>query len=186
MPRPLIVRSADLDAALAFEGFAGLPREEVERLHGRVEVLRAGEAEPCLPLFALCVAHYNYNWLVLTPRPGALYWSLCLSRPLTAAGAELPSFLDERMDAAAREAVDAYIPREDYSFRCAGLLRAAPVGADALMLGVVYLARLHRRGTECLAAHTRHAEFWGNGELLQRREQFDAPSQILIDNLTAL
>lgn len=158
-----------------------MPREEVERLHGGVDVLRAGETEHCLPLFALCVAHYNYSWLVVGS--GACARSVCLSAPLTAADGELPSFLDERMAAVAHEAVDGYIAsRGDYTLRCAGLLRAAAAPA----LGVVYVARLHRRGRECLAPHATHAEFWGNGELLQRREQFDPNSQILIANLTAL
>jgi len=183
MLHPLALRTADLEATLSFERFAGLPREEVERLEGSIELLALDEAAvragQQLPIFLLVAMHHNYRWLVHT-RP---LRSLHVTAPLLAGAAPQLGFLDAGMAQAACDLVDGLVPaRRDYDLRCAGLVR----GPEAAGLAVLYLARLNRRVEDCLAPGLAQIALAGNGDLLLERAEFNATSRVLIDHLAAL
>jgi hypothetical protein len=168
MPSFLAVRTADYLREVSAEPFIGLPREELERLHGAIPVLALDHTDPtCLPLTAYAALHYNYNWLTGLDGTSTLGKRVALQ-----ATGEPPLFLDDALHQLARlqlEAAD--LPVAPSEWRCAGLAR------DDTQLAVVYVVRLHQRA----AGHVR-----GNTELRFERAKYDAISQLLIDNLHAL
>jgi hypothetical protein len=159
----LAVRSDDYVREVSPLPFIGLPREELERLRGVIEVFSTEHVEPkqlCLTAYA--AVHYNYAWLSKGRSLGAHV-------PLVAAGAA-PGFLDHKLDMVAKQALQATTIQAPADWRCAGLLNHAG------QLALVYIVRLHQRPAQ---------RTQGNTELQLSRADFDAPSQLLIDNLHA-
>lgn len=189
MRQLLGVRVDDLMAAVPFESFAGLPNEEVERLHDAIALLPLDDAAVTagaqLPLWVALAVHHNYRWLVHVPERRALR-SLVVATPMVAQSAGVSSFLGAEMVRAARAIADGFVGSPgDFTLRCVGLVRTDGPERRANRFAVVYVARLHRRAEECLAPTVTNIALCGNGELEQQREVFDAESRILIDNLTA-
>jgi hypothetical protein len=155
--------------------FIGLPREEIERLHGAVEVLALDRVDTNhLPLSAYAAVHYNYAWLTGLDGPNTLGKRV----PLYATG-EPPLFLDDALHALARNELEAAgmpsaVPCD---WRCAGLLHHDGV------LALVYIVRLRQRWAESTDKNLRVVS---NGELQTERKSFDAFGQLLIRNLPAL
>jgi hypothetical protein len=170
MPSILAVRAQEYVQQVSALPFVGLPREELERLHGAVAVLALERLDAgCLPLTAYAAIHYNYAWLTGLDGPGTFGKRV----PLYAAG-EPPVFLDEALDVLARGQLQAAgLPSAPCDWRCAGVVR------EQGQLALVYVVRLRQRwvGSEL----TR-----GNGELQFGRAGFDALGQRLIENLHAL
>lgn len=149
--------------------FIGLPREEIDRLLGAIEVLTLDRADAdVLPLSAYAVMHYNYAWLTGLDGPGTLGKRV----PLRAAGDEAPLFLDDALLTLARGDLEsAGLSDAPCDWRCAGLIH------DEAQLALVFVVRLRQRPD----VRTR-----GNGELQFGRARYDAFGQLLIDNLPAL
>ncbi|HTU60719.1 MAG TPA: hypothetical protein VMF89_19840, partial [Polyangiales bacterium] len=98
----LAVRTAEYVKQVTPLPFIGLPREEIDRLHGAIEVVASHGAEPeLLPLTAYAAIHYNYAWLTGLDGPGTLGKRV----PLPAAG-EPPLFLDDTLLAQARRELE--------------------------------------------------------------------------------
>lgn len=171
----LAVRAQDYVQHVTPRPFIGLPREELERLHGAIEVVvHDGTDARFLPLSAYAVIHYNYVWLTGLDGPGSLGKRVPLH-----ANAEPPLFLDDALHAHAREELeDAGLPSAPSDWRCAGLIH------HASQLALVYIVRLRQRWTEDPA--TPHLRVVSNGELQTERASYDALAQHLIDNLPAL
>lgn len=172
MPSFLAIRAEDYVQQVSPEPFIGLPREELERLHGAIPVLALPEPDPaCLPLTAYAAIHYNYNWLTGLDGPGTLGKSVKLH-----AQGDPPAFLDQALHALARPQLQAAgLPHTPSEWRCAGLLR------DAHQLALIYIIRLHQRHEAPASTPVR-----GNTELQFQRASFNAFSQHLIDHLHAL
>jgi len=192
----LVVHAAALRQLIAFEYFKALPAEEIERLHGAIEVVAmdrdlAGSDPGCKQLVTYTAVHYNYSWLTHLPG-GALDQAgqrtrraLGVGAPLLASDREVV-FLDQELQAAAARAVDSTFTFGDrFELRLAGLLDNDDDEASRPYLGLVYVARLLRPGASACAEGIAQVRFFGNGELQMQRDEFDPWSQILIDNLPA-
>jgi predicted NUDIX family phosphoesterase len=189
----LVVRADEVREQLGFEGFLGLPAEEIERLHGCVAVqAMAGvlaERDPAYQtLVTFTAIHFNYAWLT-HPRaalPGsAAHRSLgLLGNVMADDGDHL--FLDDYPKLAVQRELNELGIREPFELRLAGLLADDGAGAARRRLGLVYVARLASRDGAKHAAEAAGLRFCGPGELLQERDGFEPWSQVLIDNLHAL
>jgi hypothetical protein len=155
--------------------FMGLPREEIDRLHGAIEVLALDRADAdALPLTAYAVMHYNYAWLTGLDGQGTLGKRV----QLTAAGAP-PLFLDDALLERARQELEASgLPDAPCDWRCAGLIH------NEAQLALVFVVRLRQRWIERPDAPSLRIK--GNGELQFGQARYDAFGQLLIDNLPAL
>lgn len=170
----LAVRTADYLQQVTPLPFVGLPREEIERLYGAVEVLALDRTDPaCSTLAAYAVVHYNYAWLVGLDGAGSFGKLL----PLPAAN-EAPLFLDDALHMLARSALEPALPAAHCDWRCAGLIHHAG------QLALVYVVRLRQRWNESAAAPA--LRVISNGELQTERARFDPFGQFLIANLAAL
>ena len=177
----LAVLADEYRRQVGLQRFMGLPREEIERLHASVEVRALAPNEQnvgsaYLPLATYTAFHYNYTWITFRREQR----SLGIGGPVRVNG-EVPLFLDETFERAARAEVEkAKLLGAPADWRLAGLIHAED------RLGLVYIARLRQRWS---AEHNLGAEplvCCRNGELLTERPNFDAWSQILIDNLASL
>ena len=155
--------------------FIGLPREEIDRLHGAIEVLVLDRADAgALPLSAYAVMHYNYAWLTGLDGPGTLGKRV----QLRAAG-QAPLFLDDALLTLARNELEsAGLPDAPCDWRCAGVIH------HEAQLALVFVVRLRQRWVEHVDAPSLRVQ--GNGELQFGRARYDAFGQLLIDNLPAL
>jgi hypothetical protein len=173
----LTVRVADLKRFILNEGpFVALPREEIERLHAAIEVRDASRepAEGDLRLVACAAVHFNYSWLTYQ-RAGAR--SLGIEVEIGRDG-RAPLFLDDEIQGDVERALTARgAAQGKIDVRLGGLLIAQD------RLGLLYLARL--RQPDVAQTGLEGLRFSGNGDLRQERAQFDAWSQVLIDNLVA-
>jgi hypothetical protein len=164
----LVVRASDYLREVGAAPFIGLPREEIERLHGAVEVLSVSRDQTAadagfMPLVAFVVTHHNYTWLTQPGAPRSLG-----VRAQLATSSEPPLFLDPELKALAVDQVD-------QGCRLAGLVRGEE-------LGLVYVVRRRERWPEAAD----RSRLLGNGDLRSERAAFDPWSQLLIDNLSAL
>lgn len=120
--------------------FAALPREEIERRYGSVEVRvldrgAVGERSDYLPLVTYTAAHYNYTWLTYQRAQRSLGVS-----GLVPADGEPPLFLDESLQSSARREMErAAVLSAPVEWRLAGLIN------DGQRLGLVYIAKLRQR-----------------------------------------
>jgi hypothetical protein len=171
MPSFLAVQREEYLQHVSPEPFIGLPREELERLHGAIPVLALEQPDSlCLPLTAYAAVHHNYTWLTGLDGAGSLGKRVAL--PATG---EPPVFLDEPLHKLARQQLEAAaLPAEPSEWRCAGLLR------DDTQVALVYVVRLRQRPNAAP-----NSNVLGNTELRFGRADFDAFSQLLIDNLHA-
>jgi hypothetical protein len=177
----LAVRADEYLKQVGAAPFVALPREEIERLYGSVElhVLRrdALDQSPwCLPLVTYTAAHYNYTWLTYRRAQRSLGVS-----GLVPADGEPPLFLDESLQSSARrelEGADALSAPVEW--RLAGLIN------DGRRLGLVYIAKLRQRWSPEQNRSAVRMQCCGKGELLTQRHEFEPWSQLLIDNLTSL
>lgn len=185
------LRRAEWLDVMATPGFIGLPQEEAERLLGAVEVLALREkpGDPALlPLVTFTAIHYNYSWFSHVPpakKAGAhAQRSLGIQDALGARDGLL--FLDPSIAEVVR---DALLRRVGFVggqyLRLAGLFNAAHEPQDACV-GLIYIAKLRQPGVACHDAALEEVLFYGNGDLRQARDEFDACSRALIDNLHAL
>jgi len=167
----LAVRRSDYVQQVTPLPFIGLPREEIERLHGVIEVLASGATDgDLLPLTAYAAIHYNYAWLTGLGGPRTLGKRVSLH-----AAGEPPLFLDDELLSQARRELEASgLPDAPCDWRCAGLIH------HEAQLALVFIVRLRQRWTE---PNLRVAN---NTELQFGRARFDAFGQLLIDNLPAL
>lgn len=171
----MFVRAEDYVREVGERPFIGLPREEIDRLYGAIEVLHA-EEEGCLRLATFSAIHFNYAWLTY-PREQQ---TLGITAPIPREG-ETPVFLDRAFEQFARRAVaSAVVLDEAWQWRMAGLIN------DGQQLGLVYIVRLRQRELEPRALERASLRFSGNGELRFARAEFEPWSQLLIDNLDAL
>lgn len=177
----LAVRASDFAEQLAPAAFHGLPREEIERLHGSLEVVGAAPDAglALLPLQVMTVVHHNYAWLTFgeTPR------QLGVARPLLASSGEPAPFLDPAYQELARRALEAQLSLPECEWRLVGLLHDTQPESAALVM--VYVARLRRAWRDPGHADRAGALLCGSGELRLSRAEFDTRSQTLIDHLHA-
>jgi hypothetical protein len=169
----LAVRTEDYVQQVSPLPFVGLPREEIERLHGAIDVLALDRPDTtCLQLSAYAVIHYNYAWLTGLDGPGTLGKRVSLH-----ASGELPLFLGDALHSLARAEIEvAGLPRAPSDWRCAGLIH------HEHQLALVYVVRLRQRWAE----HDAALRVVSNGELQTERRSFDSFGQLLIKNLPAL
>ncbi|HEX6244577.1 MAG TPA: hypothetical protein VFZ61_26845 [Polyangiales bacterium] len=175
----LAVRASEYGAWLAPARFSALPREEIERLHGCVDVMgveRAlANADPTyLPLRSLTVVHYNYSWLTLGDAPPR---SLGLENELPAT-AQPPAFLDAALQRLTQRAVETQLSLPECEWRLVGLLHDT-------QLVLVYLARLRRVWSGAQLRDGTSLSPRTSGELRLARDEFDSRSQTLIGYLDA-
>jgi hypothetical protein len=161
--------------------FAALPREEIERLHGSLElhVLERdapGQSAGYLPLVTYTAAHYNYTWLTYQRAQRSLGVS-----GFVLADGEPPLFLDESLQLSARRDMErAEVSSAPADWRLAGLIN------DGHQLGLVSIARLRQRWSPEQNRSAVRVQCCNNGELLTERHEFEPWSQLLIDNLPSL
>ena len=174
----LAVRASDYAEQLAPARFSALPREEIERLHGSLDVIAVDRAlaqanAAYLPLLALTTVHYNYSWLTFGTSPRSL--GLVSELP---ASAQPPAFLDTALQRLAQRALDAQLVLPECEWRLVGLLHDT-------QLVLVYVARLLRpfRGAQLRDGTLLSA--CNSGELRLARDELDSWSQTLIDHLDA-
>jgi len=178
MNKVLVVRADEYKQLLGEHAFIGLPREEVERLYGGLEVHAMERAvverdDELLALVTLTALHYNYSWLSIEGRPR----SLGIVGELLAEG-EPPLFLDESLGQVAQRSLASFIePPDAAQWRLAGLIRAR-------RLALVYVARLRQPGV--VPREGSRVRFSGHLELRAARAEFDHFSQLLIDNQAAM
>ena len=179
--RILAVRADEYLEHVGSKRFVALPREEIERLHGSVELHVLGrdalnQSSGYLPLVTYTAAHYNYTWLTYQRAQRSLGVS-----GYVLAGSEPPLFLDESLQSSAhREMERAEALSAPAEWRLAGLIN------DDQRLGLVYIAKLRQHWSP---EHNRSAvrvQCCNSGELLMQRRQFEPWSQLLIDNLPSL
>jgi hypothetical protein len=178
----LAVRAEEYVKHVGVRRFAALPREEIERLYGSVE-LHALERDALnrtpgyLPLVTYTASHYNYTWLTYQH---AQQRSLGVSGFVLADG-EPPLFLDASLQVSARREMErAEALSAPAEWRLAGLIN------DDQRLGLVYIAKLRQRWSPAQHRSAGHVQCCNNGELLAERRQFESWSQLLIDNLPSL
>jgi hypothetical protein len=161
--------------------FAALPREEIERLYGSVELHVLGrdalvERSGYLPLVTYTATHYNYTWLTYQRAERSLGVS-----GFVLADGKSPLFLDESLQSSARlEMERAKVVSAPVDWRLAGLIN------DSERLAVVYIARLRQHWSPEQNRSAVRVQCCNNGELLTERRQFEPWSQLLIDNLSSL
>ena len=138
----LAVRANEYLERVGSARFVALPREEIDRLYGSVELhLLAGgrhgvdERAGYLPLVTFSAAHYNYTWLTYRRAPR----SLGVSGVILAEGDPSP-FLGESLQSSARREMErAEVLSVPAEWRLAGLIN------DGQQLGLVYVAKLRQR-----------------------------------------
>lgn len=157
------------------EPFIGLPREEIERLQDVISVEALDRAQldsqTHLALAAYAAFHHNYAWITGLDGPATLGKQV----ELTSDGAA-PVFLGDALHALARRELErTRIPQLPCEWRLAGLLRQPG------QLSLVYVVRLHQR----YDVGSSQLQVRGNNELRFSRDEYDAPSQLIIDHLHA-
>ena len=99
------MRTADYVEEVGTSPYIGLPREEIERLHGRVEVHSltpdelVQEGSSYLALMTYTAVHYNYSWLTFERAERSLGFS-------AAVFGDPPIFLDASFERVARRSLD--------------------------------------------------------------------------------
>jgi hypothetical protein len=177
----LAVRADEFLARVGSQRFAALPREEIERLYGSVELHALGrdvldQTPDYLPLVTYAAAHYNYTWLTYQRAQRSLGVS-----GLVLADSDPPLFLDESLQSSARREMErAEALSAPVDWRLAGLIN------DGQRLGLVYIARLRQRWSPEQNRSAVRVQCCNNGELLMNRRQFEPWSQLLIDNMPSL
>lgn len=73
----LAVRAEAYVQQVGARPFIGLPKEEIDRLHGSIEVLVLDRAAAMLdatylPIQTYSAIHYNYSWLTFVREPKSL------------------------------------------------------------------------------------------------------------------
>jgi hypothetical protein len=179
--RLLAVRASEYLEQVGHHRYVGLPREEIERLHGSVELhaLTADELNRAgssyLTLMTFTAVHYNYTWLTYERSER----SLGVSAPISNDG-ETPLFLDASLELAARRALeDASVVSSPLDWRLAGLIHEGN-------LGLVYIARLRQHWSPDQNRSSGRVVCCNNGELQTERHRFDRWSQLLIANVASL
>jgi hypothetical protein len=179
----LAVRSTEFQALVRGVPFVALPREEIDRLHGAIEVLAVdhdtlGREADLLALDSYIAIHHNYSWLTFPRRDGRR--TLLLSAVLSTDG-PAPLFLGEEFVVSAGREVERRLAlNAACEVRLAGILQETGGTRPSPRVGLLSIARLSGRlpGYE--------GERCGNVELRQARSQFDSCSQVVIDHLEAL
>jgi hypothetical protein len=175
------VRAGEYLQRVGSQRFVALPREEIERLYGSVELHVPGrdaldESSGYLPLVTYTAAHYNYTWLTYQRAQR----SLAVSGFVLADG-EPPLFLDESLLWSARREMErARALSAPVEWRLAGLIN------DGQQLGLVYIAKLRQRWSPEQNRSAVRVQCCNNGELRMERRQFEPWSQLLIDNVSSL
>jgi hypothetical protein len=170
MANILAVRAHDYAQQVSPLPFIGLPREELERLLGAVEVLSLAKPEPgYLPLTAYAALHYNYRWLAELDGPGSLGKQVPLHTT-----AEPPLFLDDKLHNLARTTLAAAgLPDVPCDWRCAGIAQHADT------LALVYVVRLRQRWEQ------QTLRVISSGELQTDSAAMDPIAQLISQNLSA-
>jgi hypothetical protein len=179
--RIVAVRADEYLEHVGGQRYAALPREEIERLYGSVELHLLGrdalhESSGYLPLVTYTAAHYNYTWLTYQRAQRSLGVS-----GFVLAGGEPPLFLDESLQVSARREMErAEALSAPAEWRLAGLIN------DGRRLGLVYVAKLRQPWSPEQNRSAVRVQCCNNGELLAERPQFEPWSQLLIDNVSSL
>jgi hypothetical protein len=182
MPTVAAVRSVDFQGLVRRVPFLALPREEIDRLHGAIEVLAVDDETlrhtgELSILHSDIAIHHNYSWLTF-PGPGNQR-TLLLSTALAAEG-PVPLFLGEELAVWARRRVEQRLNLTGgCEVRLAGILQDVDGWRPVPRVGLLSVARLTARTA------TFGAECCGNFELRQARSRFDPRSQVVIDHLEA-
>ena len=177
----LAVREDEYLEHVGLQRFVALPREEIERLFGSLELHVLGrdasnQSSGHLPLVTYTAAHYNYTWLTYQRAQR----SLGVSGFVLADGEPL-LFLDESLQLSARREMERVeVLSAPAEWRLAGLIN------DDQRLGLVYIAKLSQRWSPEQNRSAGRVECCNNGELLTERRQFEPWSQLLIDHLPSL
>ena len=177
----LAVRADEYLERVGSQRFVALPREEIERLYGSVELHVLGRdaldaTADYLPLVTYTAAHYNYTWLTYERAQRSLGVS-----GLVLADGDPPLFLDESLQSSARREMErAEALSAPVDWRLAGLIN------DGQRLGLVYIAKLRQRWSPEQNRSAVRVQCCNNGELLTMRRQFEPWSQLLIDNMPSL
>lgn len=178
----LAVRRHEFRALVRPVPFVALPREEIERLHGAIEVLAVDlatvdRADDVSALHSHIAIHHNYSWLTFRCPDGRR--TLLRSTALTTEG-PAPLFLGDEVVGVAQRQAEAHLGFSDgCAVRVAGILQDFEDGRPP-SVGVLSIARLTGRITMPAA------ECCGHMELRMTRHEFDARSQVVIDHLAAL
>lgn len=179
--RILAVSAAEYLAQVGPNRYVGLPREEIERLYGSVEVQAltpeelSGDNTSYLTLATFTVIHYNYTWLTFERAERSLGLTAAIYRD-----GPTPLFLDDAFARAARRSLDdASIVSGAVDWRLAGLVREG-------QLGLVYIARLRQHWSPEENRSGLRVTRCNNGELQTEQRRFDAWSQLLIANLSSV
>lgn len=184
----LAVRATGLYQQVGRRPFVALPREEIERFHGAVDLcgVPAGAlaADPdLLQVGTLAVIHRNYVWRAGPSAAGALSlatYGTC--HP----GVHSGVFLGEGFAAAARRSLDPVLPAEAYELRLAALLVHALIEPEARWVRLVYVARLRQAFRDACRPGAEEGTQLGHGDLDERRGDLDPVSRTLLDNLPSL
>jgi hypothetical protein len=179
----LAVGAREFHAFVRAVPFVALPREEIDRLYGAIEVLAVDDdalrtSAGLLALHGYIAVHHNYTWLTFPRHDGQR--TLLLSAALPADG-PAPLFLGDELSLWARRTVEGRLRFSGgYEVRLAGILQDAESAYVPPRAGLLWIARLASR------IASGEAECLGNVELRVARSQFDARSRVVIDHLAAL
>jgi predicted NUDIX family phosphoesterase len=189
--RILTIRKEELDHHPDFNGFLGLPKEEIQRYQDSLEVhaldRNQAEGNPAYKqLFCHAAVHHNYTWLTYRQPAEGTYRSMIFSGPITGITPH-PLFLDESHKSSVLRILGAHIRIPDkYILRLAGLMNDDSDNFGRSHFGLVYVLRLLQPGVHKREEGIIDITYSGNGELIMDRGQFDPLSRILIDNIPAL
>ncbi len=190
----LTIQNETLRSVIGARPFVALPQEEIDRLHGSIEVDVTKQSEAIanpslLQLVAITVMHYNYSWFSSSGLLSGMMSednaaSLGLMNYIQPDGYN-DIFLDESLKAAAASIVNNSVETEaGYNIRLAGMLYDNSPQFEKYF-GLVFIARLRQPGVTPKGQDA-GIHFYGSGELQQNRDWFNSWSRILIDHLVAL
>ena len=186
----LVVRVRELEAVIGDRPFLALPKEEVARLYGTVQLHEGSASDAADPgllsVGTVTVVHRNYVWQTFTADEAGLPGrSLGLASPCLRAKSPAV-FLDDDLSADSRRTIAPRLETASYELRLAGLLVEAVVVPGTRWLRLVYVAKLHRSFRDCWRAAPGDGPQMGSGELRGRHMEFEPTARVLIDNLSSL
>jgi hypothetical protein len=170
--------------------FVALPQEEIDRLYASLEVLAAHQNEVegdygSIQLGLFVVAHHNYSWLInRNVKSNSI--SLGFFSHLSA-NSNNHLFLDDSIRTETRRVFEENVRlKTTYDVRLAGLIYDEADVFGKTHLGITCICRLRQQNQAEPMNEEFEMSIMGNGELLQRRDQFDNWSKILIENINAM
>jgi hypothetical protein len=184
------IKATDFDKIIRKRPFIALPREEIDRLYGSIEV-HPVNMNGCannyetIRLFLFVAAHYNYSWITIRNKNDNTF-SLGFSSPLLSSyNGDI--FLDESIITEAQKIFNDNVRVNcQFDIKMSGLLYQESIESGSPRLGVSCVCRLRQSNQVALAHEAYEIVTMSNGELIQKQSQFDSRSKIIIDHIDAV